>query len=57
MRGDEKYFLYLSSKPITCTAALILCDAGAICLDEPLGKYMPEFSEMSVRGRRHNQKS
>lgn len=49
MRGDERYFLYSSSKPITCTAALILCDAGAIGLDEPLGKYMPEFSEMSVR--------
>ena len=32
MRGDEKYFLYSSSKPITCTAALILCDAGAPAL-------------------------
>lgn len=49
MRGDERYFLYSSSKPITCTAALILCDAGSLGLDEPLGKYMPEFSEMSVR--------
>ena len=48
-RGDELYFLYSTSKPITCTAALQLYEQGKIGLDDPVAKYIPEFAHMKVK--------
>jgi CubicO group peptidase (beta-lactamase class C family) len=41
------------TKPITSVAVLILCDDGLIQLDDPISKYIPEFSKPTVltRGR------
>lgn len=48
-KGDELYFLYSTSKPITCTAALQLYEQGKIGLDDPVAKYIPEFAKMKVK--------
>jgi len=49
MQGNEKYYIYSCSKPITCTAALQLYEKGLFCLEDKLSDYMPEFSEMTVQ--------
>ena len=48
MNGKERYNLYSCSKPITCTAALMLLEKGLYSLEDKLSDYMPEFSEMTV---------
>lgn len=50
MNGKERYNIYSCSKPITCVAAMQLWEKGLFSLDDKLSDYMPEFSEMSVRG-------
>lgn len=49
MKGDERYFIYSASKPITCTAALMLYEEGAFSLEDELSHYMPEFAKMTVK--------
>ena len=49
IKGDELYFLYSASKPITCTAALQLYEKELIGLDDYVYKYLPEFKDMKVR--------
>lgn len=49
IKGDEKYYIYSCSKPITCTAALQLYEKGLFSLDDKLSSYMPEFSKMTVK--------
>lgn len=48
MNGKERYNIYSSSKPITCTAALQLWEKGLFSLEDKLSDYMPEFKEMTV---------
>lgn len=43
--GDELYFLYSCSKPITCTAGMQLVERGLLGLDDPVAKYLPAFGE------------
>lgn len=54
MRGDEAFFLYSSSKPITCTAVLRLYEQGKLLLTDPVSDYIPEFRNMQVRHQRGN---
>jgi len=49
IRGDEQYFLYSATKPITCTAVLQLVEAGKLRLDDPVSDYIPEFAHMMVK--------
>ena len=49
LNGDELYFLYSATKPITCTAALQLYERGKIDLNDKLADYIPEFKEMWVK--------
>ena len=49
LRGDELYFLYSCSKPITVTAAMQLFEKGLFLLDDPVYEYLPEFRDMTVR--------
>lgn len=49
MTGQERYNIYSCSKFITCSAALQLWEQGKFQLDDPLAKYMPAFSRMTVR--------
>lgn len=49
LKGDELFFLYSASKPITCTAALQLYEQGLIGLDDPVSRFLPEFAHMQVK--------
>lgn len=48
MRGNELYIIFSMTKMLTCTAALQLFEKGKYKLEDPLFKYMPEFSEMKI---------
>lgn len=49
VKGDELYFLYSATKPITCTAALQLYEQGRIRLEDKVSDYIPEFGDMWVK--------
>jgi CubicO group peptidase (beta-lactamase class C family) len=47
---DTVYRIYSMTKPVTSLAALMLYEEGAFDLSDPVGTYLPEFSELSVYG-------
>lgn len=48
--GTELYNIYSCSKVATVMAGMQLVEKGAMRLEEPLSKYIPEFEHMKVRG-------
>ena len=48
MNGSELYYIYSATKVITMTAAMQLVQARKMKLDDPVGKYLPEFEHMQV---------
>jgi CubicO group peptidase (beta-lactamase class C family) len=44
MQGNELYFIQSMTKPIVSVALMILVEEGKVSLDDPIGKYLPEFS-------------
>ncbi len=48
VKEDDIFAVYSMSKPVTAVAALILWEEGRYRLDEPVSKYLPEFSEVKV---------
>lgn len=48
MTGSEAFFLYSTSKPITCTAVMQLYEQGKFLLTDPVYEYIPEFRDMLV---------
>ena len=49
LEGDEAYFIYSCSKPITCAVALHAYEEGYFLLSDPVGKYLEEFNDCKVR--------
>ena len=49
MIGDEYYFMYSATKPITCATALHAWERGAFILSEPVWWYLPEFKDTQVK--------
>lgn len=49
MSGEEYYYIYSASKPITCAAALRAYEEGAFLLHEPLWWYLPEYRNCQVK--------
>ena len=49
MNGKELYNIYSSSKLITCVAVMQLWEKGLFDLEDDLCKYMPEFTNMTVK--------
>ena len=50
MNGTESFFLYSSSKPITCTAVLQLYEQGKILLTDPISdRRHPNRYRISIR--------
>lgn len=49
VRGGEWYWIYSCSKLMTVTAALQLWERGKLGLDDPVAKYLPEFSAPMVK--------
>jgi len=45
---DTIYRIYSSTKIITAVAALMLYEEGCFQMDDPLAKYIPEFSNLKV---------
>lgn len=49
MNGKERYHIFSCSKPLTCTAALLLWEKGLYKMEDHLSDYMPEFARMNVK--------
>jgi CubicO group peptidase (beta-lactamase class C family) len=48
MARDTLFRIASMSKPVTTVAALLLLEAGKLRLDDPITKWLPEFSDMQV---------
>ena len=48
LRGDAIFRMYSNTKLVTSVAAMILHERGRFDLNDPLGDYLPEFSDLSV---------
>lgn len=48
MRGNELFFVQSMTKPIVSAALMTLYDEGKFQLDDPVSKYLPEFSNPQV---------
>lgn len=48
LAGDDLFRIYSMTKPLTSLAAMILVDDLKLKLDDPVAKYLPEFSSASV---------
>jgi CubicO group peptidase (beta-lactamase class C family) len=48
MKGDELYFIQSMTKPIVSVALMTLYEEGRFQLDDPVSKYLPEFSNLQV---------
>ncbi len=48
MKRDTIFRIYSMTKPITAVAAMMLCEQGKLSLDDPLSKYIPQFSQLRV---------
>lgn len=46
---NDLYWIYSTSKVITCTAAMRLVEEGRISLDDPVSKYLPAFKDITVK--------
>jgi CubicO group peptidase (beta-lactamase class C family) len=45
---DSIFRIYSMTKPITSVAAMMLYEEGRFQLDDPVAKFLPEFTEMQV---------
>ena len=48
-KGDEIYWLFSCTKPITATLTLRLIEEDKLGLDDPVEKYLPAAAHMTVR--------
>jgi CubicO group peptidase (beta-lactamase class C family) len=45
---DTIFRIYSMTKPVTCTAMLMLFEEGKYSLDDPVAKYIPAFKDLKV---------
>ncbi len=48
INADTIFRIYSMTKPITAVAAMMLYESGALRLDHPVSKFIPEFAETQV---------
>lgn len=48
MRVDDVFRMASSTKPLTATCILMLMEEGALDLDDPVSRFLPEFAELRV---------
>jgi CubicO group peptidase (beta-lactamase class C family) len=48
VRPDTLWRLHSMTKPVTAVAAMMLYEAGAFALDDPIGQWLPEFAAPRV---------
>jgi CubicO group peptidase (beta-lactamase class C family) len=51
MRTDAIFDIRSISKAVTVFGALLLIDEGKFALDDPLARFLPEFSRVKVKGQ------
>lgn len=49
MRRDDIFWIASMSKPVTAVCVAILADARKLAFDDPVEKYLPEFSDLKVK--------
>ena len=47
--GNEVYWMYSATKPLTAVASLQLMEQGKLGLDDPVARYLPAFDQATVR--------
>ncbi len=55
MRTDCVFWIASQSKPITCSALMMLVDEGKISVDDPVSKYLPDFGDQMVVAERDSE--
>ena len=48
LEPDDVFRIYSMTKPLTSTAVMILVEEGAIALDDPVSKFIPAFTDVTV---------
>ncbi len=48
VKSDTIFRIYSMTKPITTVALMMLVEEGRVALDEPVHKYIPEWSQLGV---------
>ena len=48
LEPDDIFRIYSMTKPITSVATMILVEEGAVSLDDPVAKFIPEFAAVEV---------
>lgn len=48
MTGEESFYIFSCSKPITMAATMQLIERGVLSLDTPVSKFLSEYAEMMV---------
>lgn len=48
MQKDTLFRIYSMTKPITAVAAMMLYEEGKFHLNDPVSKYIPEFSDLKI---------
>ena len=48
MTTDTIFRIYSMSKPVTSSAAMMLCEQGKLRLADPVSRYLPEFKDARV---------
>ena len=51
MNSQTIFRIYSMTKPIVSVAAMSLIEDGLLALDDPIEKYIPEFSDLQVTDR------
>ena len=51
MTERTMFRIYSMTKPVTAVAVMMLLEQGRLTLDDPVSKYLPEFSAVMVRER------
>ena len=46
---NDLYWIYSTTKVITCIAAMRLVEEGRIGLDDPVSKYIPEYANVKIQ--------
>lgn len=48
VRDDTIFRIYSMTKPITAVAAMMLYEEGCFQIDDPIARFLPEFTDMQV---------
>lgn len=48
MRADAMFWIASMTKPVTCTALMMLVDQGQVDVEAPVSKYLPEFRDQML---------